>query len=267
MKDVVKKVVQIIESDLSAVPSLEHIAKELGTSRFFLSRAFKDELGESFSEYVKRRKLSEAAREINLTNRKILDIALDFGYGSEEAFSRSFKSLFSEPPRRASFHHGQLFKKSALEITPLIEVEVELKDFQAQGLRAIGRKFSYEQFDRIYEFWRDFHIHCPHITGSTYGISLPLAQNEPGYFYYLIAFSEQFELEQSFKVEIPLRKYAFFKHEGPAMDLMKTFNFIWGKWIHSNPDLQIVGPDFELYPEGYDPMNNDGHCYIAIPLK
>lgn len=267
MRDIVKRVIQIIEKDLSLVPDLEEISKELNSSRFFLSRAFKEDIGESFTEYVKRRKLSEAAREISTTNRRILDIALEYGYGSEEAFNRSFKKLFRGTPKRAKFHHAQLFKKSALTISPKKEMKYRIEQFGGRKLRAIGAKFSYDKFGEINSFWKNFHEKYPHIEGDTFGLSLPLNEDATEEFYYLIAFEPRFEIDGSILIEIPLKNYVVFEHVGVAHDLMSSFNYIWGKWIYDHNDFEIDGMDFEMYPASYDPLEGSSVCYIYLPFQ
>jgi len=267
MNELVRKVIQLVEDDLSQVPSLERIATKLGTSRYFLSRIIKDELGESFTEYVKRRRLSQAAREIQMSNRRILDVALEYGYSSEEAFNRSFKGLHGGTPKRAKFHHAQLFKRSALEVIPQKSMSCEIKRYGGVKLRALGKKLTYDDFEGINCFWSDFHSRHPEVTGETYGISLPIDNNEPEGFYYLIAFDPRFEIDQSFLVEIPEKDYAIFKHEGKAQNLMSSFNYIWGNWIYQNSQYKVSGMDFEVYPKNYNPNDDTGHCFIYLPIS
>ena len=45
------------------------------------------------SEYIRRRRLTEAAYALQRTDVKVIDLALCYGYTSPEAFSRAFKSL------------------------------------------------------------------------------------------------------------------------------------------------------------------------------
>ena len=51
-----------------------------------------------FRDYLRNRKLAFALKEIRDTNRGILDIALDYGFSSHEAFTRSFKSAYGIAP-------------------------------------------------------------------------------------------------------------------------------------------------------------------------
>lgn len=261
-----KKVLSIIEKDLSEVPSLEDISSRLGVSRYMLSRQFKSDTGESFSQYVKRRKISEASKEIASTNRRILDVAMDFGYSSQEAFQRTFKDLHKETPKRFKFHQSQLLKRSGLEIEPIKEIDWEVVDYCGAKLNVIGREFSYAEFNEISKFWEKFHIKYGSLERGTFGLSLPSKNEDIETFYYLIGSYEEHEIEDSIRIEVPKRKYIRFTHVGKIENFMNTLNYIWGRWIFENKNYQIEGMDFEFYPERFDPLSDKSICYYYLPI-
>ena len=55
----------------------------------------------TLSEYVRRRKMTLAAFDLQTSNIKILDLALNYGYESPEAFTRAFQSVHGMPPTAA----------------------------------------------------------------------------------------------------------------------------------------------------------------------
>jgi AraC family transcriptional regulator len=67
-------------------------------SRFHLSRAFAMTTGQSLSGYIRARRLSEAAKAIAAGVPNLLDVALEAGYGSHEAFTRAFRQYFGITP-------------------------------------------------------------------------------------------------------------------------------------------------------------------------
>lgn len=93
-------VVKHIEVHLSEPLSLAAIATSTHYSKFHLHRQFTSEAGLTVSEYIQRRRLTEAARRLVFTNRPILDIALEMGFGSQQAFSAAFKRMFKKTPRQ-----------------------------------------------------------------------------------------------------------------------------------------------------------------------
>lgn len=78
--------------------TLRALSRKLGYSEFYITRKFKEISGVLFRDYVRRRKLAFALKEIRDSKREILDIAFDYGFSSHEAFTRSFKKLYSITP-------------------------------------------------------------------------------------------------------------------------------------------------------------------------
>ncbi|TBR40971.1 helix-turn-helix domain-containing protein [Marinomonas agarivorans] len=268
MDEVTKKILEIIEKDLSDIPGLEAIAQELGISRYYLSRSFKMDIGESYTQYVKRRRIAEATKEVLAHNRRIIDIALDYGYSSHEAFQRTFKNLHNQTPARAHFHHSQLFKRSALDIEPKeTPISWQVMEYGPVKLHAIGREFSYQNLMAIERFWQDFHHKHGVIKGGTYGLSLPPRSKSVESFYYLIGYSCDLSAVDSLVVEIPKRRYAVFTHQGSVDKLINTLNYIWGQWLFENPHIRIQGMDFEYYPEGFDPYDDNSTCQVFVPVS
>ena len=78
--------------------SLKQLAGRLGCSDSHLSRKFHEISGMTFRDYVHLRKLAFALKELRGTERGILDIALDYGFSSHEAFTRAFREAYGVTP-------------------------------------------------------------------------------------------------------------------------------------------------------------------------
>lgn len=78
--------------------TLSSIAKENGYSEFHMTRKFKELSGICFRDYLRGRRLAFALIDIRDTSKSILDIAVDYGFSSHEAFCRSFKAVYGIPP-------------------------------------------------------------------------------------------------------------------------------------------------------------------------
>src|SRR3984885_16268476 len=92
------KALWAIERNLNRELSLQEVAEACGVSRFHLAHAFGEATGYSVMEYIRRRRLTEAARALAGGAPDILALALDAGYGSHEAFSRAFRTQFGTTP-------------------------------------------------------------------------------------------------------------------------------------------------------------------------
>lgn len=89
---------EYIEHDLSGEFSQEQCAKAACCSLSGLQKLFRSVFNKSVGDYVTRRRLTAAARELQQTDRTALDIALEFGWGSAEAFTRAFSRVWGVTP-------------------------------------------------------------------------------------------------------------------------------------------------------------------------
>lgn len=78
--------------------TLRFLSRKLGYSEFHTTRKFKQLSGMSFRNYLRLRRLAFALIEVRDTGRNFLDIGVDFGFSSHEAFTRAFKSAYGTTP-------------------------------------------------------------------------------------------------------------------------------------------------------------------------
>ncbi len=96
----VQTAINYIEMNLCEELSLDKIANVAGFSKFYFHRTFQSEIGISLYDYIRRRRLANAASLLLTTNISIIDIAINFRFESQEAFTRAFKSIYQLPPGR-----------------------------------------------------------------------------------------------------------------------------------------------------------------------
>lgn len=97
---IVTEAIRYIESHLGAPLGLDQVAAALHYSKYHLHRSFTKATGITLHDYVSRRRLTEAARLLTDTRRPILDIAFQSGYGSQQAFTDSFRAMYKTTPAR-----------------------------------------------------------------------------------------------------------------------------------------------------------------------
>ena len=78
--------------------TLHALSHKLGYSEYYTTRKFKEIAHMSFREYLRRRRLAFALIEVRDSERELLDIALDYGFSSHEAFTRAFKETYGMNP-------------------------------------------------------------------------------------------------------------------------------------------------------------------------
>lgn len=279
-----------IETHLGDPLTVEEVARHAGYSYYHLTRVFTAYLGESVGSYIKKRRLANAARELLYTDKRIIDIAVDHGFESGEAFSRAFKSVYRTSP--VSYRHNrlELFISSKpkmdqpllthltrnLTVHPAI---VELPDIQTAGLRG----YTTLGDNVIPQLWSSFqarmHLIPNQIPGGR-GFGICEACEGGNNLYTMndnVMFSEVAAVEVSSVRELPppfipktLKggKYAVFTHTGSLKNLGLSFQYIWGTWFLKTDEAVDAREDFELYDErflGYD--HPDSQIDLCIPVK
>ena len=78
--------------------TLKELGRKLGYSEFYISRKFREISGMSLRDYLRYRRLAFALKALRDTDRGILDIALDHGFSSHEAFTRAFRDAYGLTP-------------------------------------------------------------------------------------------------------------------------------------------------------------------------
>lgn len=84
--------------------TLRALSQRLGYSEFYTTRKFKEITGMQLREYLRRRKLAFALKEVRDSNKSLLDIAFDYGFSSHEAFTRAFKNAYGVAPSEYRKH-------------------------------------------------------------------------------------------------------------------------------------------------------------------
>ena len=78
--------------------TLSSLSQKLGYSEFYISRKFIEISGMHFRDYLRHRTLAFALKEVRDSSKSLLEVALDYGFASHEAFSRSFKDAYGITP-------------------------------------------------------------------------------------------------------------------------------------------------------------------------
>lgn len=94
-----RRAVLFIEERLDEDIGFREVAAEAAyVSPWHFHRIFEAVLGLTVTEYIRERRLSVAALRLVETEDRVVDIALDALYDSQEAFTRAFKRRFGLPP-------------------------------------------------------------------------------------------------------------------------------------------------------------------------
>lgn len=287
-RESLEQAVIYIENHLGYNIKVEDVAKAAGYSYYHLNRQFTAILGESIGSYIKKRRLADASKKLLYSDLKIIDIAIEYGFDSPEAFSRAFKAIYKVSPQ--SYRHNRLDifigGKERLDTGLLDHLVrnvtvhpriVELPEIRIAGIRGettLRDNRLRELWDRTNSLYKQIPNRIP--GGRSLGICEACAENTLYTMNDDILFTEvagtevsSFEgLTEPFVQKIiPGGRYAVFTHRGTLRMLPQTFDYIWGTWFLTTKEELDWREDFELYDErflGYDHPDSEVDLYIPV---
>ncbi len=254
--------VDYIEENLKESLCLKEIAEKAFLSEFYFHRLFHLLIGDSPGEYIKKRRLYEAALVLKEQEAKVIDVALDYGYQSPEAFSRAFSKLFGFSPVEMKQNRSRLirFPKPALTLTDLNHIHegvtMEPEIIEREELMFVGPVYYGDnQNGEIGEFWQRHFGKVADLPAKResgcYGVCFHTSDYvQKGLFHYMPAVEvdnfDTIPIEAVGKT-IPKHKYAVFTHKGSVEKLGETYKYIHGTWFPHKGYRINEDFDFEHY--------------------
>ncbi|MGE5702410.1 MAG: effector binding domain-containing protein [Clostridia bacterium] len=285
----IQAALDFMEQHLQEELHIRDIASQARFSPFHFQRLFQAISGLSVHAYIRRRRLSEAACLLKETSMTIMDIAVLFQYGSQEAFTRAFESQFGITPakfRKASsltslpFQHKMNFldfKQNGKGDEPFMHkpVIVQLPPTTIIGIEYKTSLNQDQMYQDIPQFYHDFGQNeyfslIPSIAPAMpYGISCNF--EDDGRFSFVIGekvdSSATIPDPRFVKFVIPGGTYAEFKVNGPSESVSRTRTYIYQTWLPNSHYERTEGPDFEITDVCNSIYPDDMNMKVYIPLK
>jgi AraC family transcriptional regulator len=275
--DPIGKALWFIESHFGGEVTLDDVASVAGVSRYHLTRAFGNATGHSVMRYMRARRLTEAARALTNGATDILQVALDSGYGSHEAFTRAFRDQFGCTPEqvRAQGHLDNLPLVEAIKMDETLMTKLEPPRFENGRLLLIvglSERYTCESSKAIPAQWQRFGPHIDNIPGQVGKVAYGVRCNgdDSGNFDYIcgVEVSDFSDVPAEFaRLRIAPQRYAVFRHRDHISGIRRTMNTIWSKWLPESGHEVIDAPDFERYGAEFDPKTGNGGLEIWVPVK
>jgi AraC family transcriptional regulator len=274
---IVDQALWIIERNSTRPLSLNSIAAACGVSRSHLANAFGTATGWPVMKYLKARRLTEAAYKLAGGAPDILSVALDFGYGSHEAFTRAFRDHFGQTPEQVRNRRNV----DGLAVTSPLRLRRAPARSPIPQLRTLGRLklaglpmlCSYNETIQIPAHWQRFmsafYEDIPRKLDQ-----MPIGMCEPpdddGCFKYVCAAQVEAFGETTDRlayVEVEARTYAVYAHDGHVSTIFDTYSEIWNEALPALARRVANGPVLEFHRDDFDPATGLGGLEIWIPLE
>lgn len=266
-----------IENNLTGQISLDEVAKMACCSSYNFQRMFSFITDVTLAEYIRRRRLTQAALELQNTDIRVIDIAVKYGYNSSTSFARAFATLHGMTPKEARYPGVQLkaYPKISFNISIKGEKEmdyrIETKEaFSIFGIETKGSLTNQEGYLTPAQLWQECHRNGEYERLFSNSGDLPsfvsqdlckihgvenYSKVENNMFsYMLFSFESDNSKTDGYKVvHIPSQTYAIFPSEkfswnedfGKVLtNLQKRF---YTEWLPTANYERAEGANFEIY--------------------
>lgn len=285
-----KETLSYIEANLTGELDIERIAAHVYVSPFYLQKGFQLLTGYSLGEYIRCRRLYEAARALVNTEEKIIDIAFRYGYETPESFTKAFTRFHGASPTAVRRDRKRIRRFLPLRISISITGgdKMDYRIEKMTGFTVIGfeRVFGYEKpYEEIPKFWDELYAKYPVMKTGTPDESDPVQKAirmnrigeyavciddmGDGRFRYLAAGKYRGgEVPEGLTTfTFPDMEWAKFRSVGPIPDALQSLNTqVFKDWLPGNQEYLLAGPyNIEWYGMG-DPSAPDYESGIWLPV-
>ena len=283
-----QKAIDYTEAHLTEKIDYEAVAKEACSSPFHFQRVFHILCGYTLGEYIRMRRLSLAASELIHTERKVIDIALKYGYDAPESFERAFVRFHGITPTEA--RQGKNVKSFSRLSVKLILSGGHKMDYRIEKLeafkvicrrRTVVKPEGETATEDISGFWREcrdggwtrkimeYFPKNPRLKGLL-GICFSDEMDASRFPYGIgVEYDGSREAGEGLEiVEIPAHTYAVFTCRGKMPEaFVETYRSIVSEFLPQNDRYEYgYGIELEVYPS--DKVSDPNYtCEIWIAVK
>jgi len=287
-----ERALDYLEDHLRDEIDMRSVAARANCSTFHFMRMFEVVTGLGSAEYLRRRRLSMAALELASGSEargsdRIIDIAMEFGYDSPDAFARAFKREFGCLPSEARMPGTRLHTFSRISFTVALKGDKAMEfriekgpEYRLSGLSIRANGGDGTSFKAIPAFWTEtmkdgrFGKLCKSAAKSRVGVCgvCHSCDDSSGDFTYSIAVETPADPSGlpagCEEIVVPASTWAKFTSRGPLsknfQDLIKR---IYTEWFPSSGREHAGTPEIEFYPDLPDMEADDYWCEYWVPLK
>lgn len=277
-----------IQEHLDDPLTLEDLARLAATAPHHFHRLFRALVGEAPAEHIRRLRLERAAHRLKVGSAPIVDVALEAGYGSHEAFTRAFTRTFGTSPSEFRETSGLSSRIAAplplhfdggREVRQLLARENESLDGAIRRYPAIRVAFirhvgPYEEVTPVFAQLMEWAV-ARGLWGPDARL-MGMAHDDPSVtppdrlrFDTCLAIASDVKGEGTIGVqEIPAGDYAVGTHYGPFETLIETYRWLGAEYLPSTCRVMARRPAVEIYLS--DPQVTAPHdlrTEIRLPLE
>ncbi|WP_066495517.1 AraC family transcriptional regulator [Abyssisolibacter fermentans] len=273
--------INYIEEHITEEINYEQVAKVAYCSTYHFQRMFAYMANIPLSEYIRRRRMSLAAVDLQSGDEKIVDIALKYGYSSPTAFNRAFQSVHAVAP--------SLVKKGGISIKsyPPISFKITVKGVEElnyrieekEAFRIVGisqplHKEIEKNFAIVPQMWQTAAMDgtipklVTMMNNQPMGLLGVSVCNDNEEWKYFIAVSTSKLIDETLEeYSVPASKWAIFTGNGKnPQSIQELEQRIVTEWLPTSGYEYANAPDIEVYLND-DPNNSQYEVWIPVIKK
>lgn len=272
--------VNYIEENIKEPINLEEVSKIACCSTYHFQRMFAYIADITLSEYIRRRRMSLAAVDLQDGCEKVIDISLKYGYDSPTAFNRAFKNVHGIAPSQARKEGTTLkaFPPISFKITIKGDSEMNYRIEKKEAFRIVGVSEPLEteiekNFEIVPQMWGKAVVNgtIPRLAVMMDEVPLGLlgvsSCNELDNWRYYIAVATSQPIEDDLEEYIvPSSTWAIFSGEGTNRSIQELEKRIVTEWLPTSGYEYGNAPDIEVYLNP-DPDNAKYEVWIPVIKK
>lgn len=272
------KTMDYIEAHLSGEIDYEQLARLACCSSYHYQRMFAYMAGVSLGEYIRRRRMSVAAADLQ-GGEKVLEVALRYGYQSPTAFNRAFQSVHGLPPSalRETGASVKAFPPLHFTITIKGVEQMEYRIEKREPFRVVGVSIAIDKdmeknFDKIPPFWGQAAADgvIEKLAGmmdaqpmGILGVCACTGEEEWRYWIAAASTRQDAALEE---FTVPAATWAVFPGSGTNQSIQELERRVLTEWLPSSGYEYGNAPDIEVYLNA-DPQNSKYEVWIPVVKK
>lgn len=271
--DRMNQIIDYIEAHLTEEIDPAAISRIMACPYAVFQRSFAPITGIQLSEYIRRRRLSCAAYDLQNTKQRVLDIAIKYGYDSADAFAAAFKRMHGIAPQEARSSDANIKFYTRLTFTFVIAGVQEMNyrvwnrgPFCVLGIRRTtpygGGTWALVKADGTAEKLRE-------IAGQSCDLGLCFGFDAQGNNDYMCGTEYAGEEAAGFySCRIPAATWLVFTAKGTISEaiLSQTWKRIYGEFLPQSEYRQLDLPTIERYIV-WDEAKDACHVEIHIPVQ
>lgn len=270
---------EYIESNLDKTIDMHTISRIAGCSPYHYQRMFSLVAEITLGEYIRKRRLTMAAYELQDSGVSVIETALKYGYESPTAFTRAFSKFHGVTPRQAKKAGVSLkaYPKLSFEIAVNGRGELNYRIEKKQGFRFVGIKETVyndgvNNFIRVPRMWQEARENgmiediFKLSDGRLWGVMGALANyTQDTVDYYIVATSDEAVPDDMVELYVEEGLWVIFPCHG-RKNIQPVWKRIYGEWFPGSGYEHSGGVEVEWYSDG-DLDADDYLTEIWIPIK